>query len=241
MRPQLKRTDAYIVFVADPLDMVRLERTAMEKILRRVGWTRNKTSKGKCSGTGTTTKVKTRSGWPRTPVAHDSTNPDWGDYEVHLKIKKTDPAKNGGGGDKPTAACEKTEILGPKGAVLYLTVMNYDGAGDGLIGTVALSLPAIYGEGKKGFGADEMGKGEGGGGGGGDGAPVGDSDALPFDVIDIDEPIVRYGKQMGRLQCSMIPWKLDDSGEGDKFGQRKDVHKKEKKHHHHGLKMKKWF
>lgn len=210
MRSHMKRTDPYIVFVADPLDILRFDRSKMDKMLMRVGITRNKTKKDKSEGT----KTKLRSGWPRTPVVEKSRDPDWGEYEAHLKINRgalyTVGTKGDGG-----------ERLGIKGAMLYLTVMNYDGAGDQLIGTVALSLPTLCGECKAGFDAKRRRDPN-------DKSSNHDSDALPFDVIDIDEPIVRYGKEQGRLKCTITPWNLE-GGDNDLFSKRKDVKTRETK------------
>lgn len=216
MRPHLKRTDPYIVFVADPLDILRFDRSKMEKVFMRFGITRNKTKKDKTAGT----KTKLRSGWPRTPVANNSRDPDWGEYEVHLKIKR-DAELGGRNRASSRSLGAGGERLGPKGAMLYLTVMNHDGASDQLIGTVALNLPTLCGECKAGFDASvkrdqhDLSKH--------------DSDALPFDVIDIDEPIVRYGREQGRLKCTMSPWNLDGSESNLLFSRRKTVGKRKGK------------
>jgi hypothetical protein len=126
-------------------------------------------------------------------------NPDWGDAEVKLSI------------EDPDVQC--AEDLA--GSLLYLNVYDKQGIAanddDYLIGTVALNLEALAKEDDDG---QESPRGRNGGGsrqslaksimGLGNSAPV-------FDMIEIDESIVKNGKEKGRLSCTITTWWLSDS------------------------------
>ena len=206
----------YILFVTDPEELVRAERSTGQKIVDKLGLG------GYTERFSQSASTRVRDGFIRTRVnKEDGENPDWGDAEVHLKVKQV-------GIDGP-------EDLA--GANLYLNVYDLQGFSanedDYLIGTVALNLQELakdsddgddhassgYKERKNLFKSIK---------GTGNSAPI-------FDMIDIDEALVKNGKEKGRLCCTITAWWLNPNLEGNSLSKRRSV-----RHIKGGKKKKAW-
>ena len=210
---EARKNAPYIMFTSNPKNLIRFKRTKRQIIADKLGL-------GGYAGLffkKSTAVTQMRDGYPRTSVNKENgDNPDWGDAEVKLSI------------EDPNIEC--AEDLA--GALLYLNVYDKQGLtpndDDYLIGTVALNLEVLA---KEDGGDDEEDehspRGNSGGGerlafaksimGSGNSAPV-------FDMIEIDEPIVKNGKEKGRLSCTITAWWLSNSvGRVDNLSARRSM------------------
>ena len=185
----------YILFQSNPDNLIRFKRTKRQIVADKLGL-------GGYAGLfyKSTAVTQMRDGYPRTSVKKEGgDNPDWGEAEVKLSI------------EDPSIQC--AEDLA--GSLLYLNVYDKQGltpnADDYLIGTVALNLETLAKEDENGHGSPRN-SNDGGSRhtfaksimGLGNSAPI-------FDMIEIDEPIVKNGKEKGRLSCTITIWWLSDS------------------------------
>ena len=186
----------YILFVSNPENLIRFKRTKRQIVADKLGL-------GGYAGLfyKSTAVTQMRDGYPRTSVKKEGgDNPDWGEAEVKLSI------------EDPAIQC--AEDLA--GSLLYLNIYDKQGltpnADDYLIGTVALNLETLAKEDENGHNYSPRNSNDGGSRhtfaksimGLGNSAPV-------FDMIEIDEPILKNGKEKGRLSCTITLWWLSDS------------------------------
>lgn len=209
---EARQNAPYIMFTSNPKNLIRFKRTKRQIVADKLGL-------GGYAGLffKKSTVTHVRDGYPRTSVNKENgDNPDWGEAEVKLSI------------EDPSIEC--AEDLA--GALLYLNVYDKQGFtpndDDYLIGTVALNLEILA---KEDGGVDEEDehspRGSSGKGGRltfaksimglGNSAPV-------FDMIEIDEPIVKNGKEKGRLSCTITAWWLSNSvGRVDNLSARRSM------------------
>lgn len=228
----------YIMFVTDPKELIRYDRSSKHKILDSLGLgVLLRKNRSKFSSA----YHQMRDGWPCTSsctLNPTDINPEWGDEEVQLTINEEN-------------------AIDLKGNMLYLKVYDQVGSkrkfDDKLIGTVALNLEVL---GKQKQGANMLQE------------PssrrssfassrrssfaasrrssvsslrnsfqrgtsrrnsvqfLSQSDVSRFDTVNIDQPILKNGKEHGRLNCSITAWWLASPEEA--FGKRRSRHGKSK-------------
>jgi len=215
---EARQNAPYILFVSNPKNLIRLKRTKKHIVA-------DKLRLGGYAGLfrKSTAVTQMRDGYPRTSVnKQDGDNPDWGDAEVRLSI------------EDPNIRCANDLA----GSLLYLNVYDKQGLtpneDDYLIGTVALNLEILAKDNDDDGEEDEQSPR---GNGGRSGRPtfaksiMGLGNSAPaFDMIEIDEPIVKNGKEKGRLTCSITAWWLSNSvGRGDNLSTRRIQEEKNKK------------
>jgi C2 domain len=139
-------SDPYIIFVCDPVDLVKDDRDPNNK----------KETIQKQLGVGISpSKIK----WPCTSYKAKNLNPSWGDETVKLCIPSTHASSHM-----------------HDGALLYVTVMDYDlSTQDDVLCTLPLNIAKLVS------------------------FPGNDKEK----TIEIDSPLLKYGEELGRIQCTI--------------------------------------
>jgi Ca2+-dependent lipid-binding protein len=136
-------SDPYIMFVCDPMDLVKDDRDPHGDPKRTIQ-----------RQLGNYAKVK----WPCTSYIAKNLNPTWGNDET---VKLCIPSTN---------------VSHMRGALLYVTVMDYDlSTQDDILCTLPLNIAKLVA------------------------LPSGDKEK----TIEIDSPLLKYGEELGRIQCTI--------------------------------------
>ena len=169
-----------------------------------------RSSKSKLEGEDQQQHARSTLGWPRSKKLWGTYDPDWEDEEVHFKLQSHD------------SYGFPFELAG---SLMFITLLDHGSPLEyHIIGSCSFNLQELFEVmhplciSKKSFLSTSANHRAGGSGPGHVGARLGSnphheslsSDPCPIRSFNIDEPLVKNGKELGRVQCVIDAWWIDD-------------------------------
>lgn len=195
-----EKPDPFMAFLSYPKRLVKEERTLRQKVEGLFNGPADLRSAANEDGTVS----RTAGGWPRTKRLHATMDPDWSDEgEIHLKVLSHD---------------KRGVPLDATGAVLYFSAFNAASLELTMIGTYAMNLGMLCSVANSARRGDLTSRS----------SVYLKSDAMSnMTTIEIDEPLLKNGRETGRITCDIDACWLDDAVKGSNLkSMRQDARQK---------------
>lgn len=176
--------DPFMAFLSYPKRLVKEERTLRQKVKGFFNGPADLRTNTNDDGTIS----RTAGGWPRTKKLLSTMDPDWSDEEeIHLKVLSHD--KHG-------------VPLDATGAVLYFSAFNAASLDLTMIGTYAMNLGMLCSKASSARRGDLTARS----------SVFLKNDAMSnMTSIEIDQPLLKNGRETGRITCDIDACWLDDA------------------------------